>query len=164
MGLIIKDKIPALMKGYPTISDKYNVSGAILEGDNPVGFGDVVVYGTTSGYFAKPTTISNASQVAGFVVATNVKLAEDWPGKTVQVNPGEAFNLLVSGFIAVELDAAVTIADIKPNAAVYVTAAGAITGSSTASAIKLENATYTGFYEDKGTSSAHKYYAEIYVR
>ena len=28
-SLIIKDKIPQMMKGYPTVSDKYNVAGGI---------------------------------------------------------------------------------------------------------------------------------------
>ena len=30
MGLIIKDKIPMFMRGYPTVSDKYDVAGGVL--------------------------------------------------------------------------------------------------------------------------------------
>lgn len=159
MGLIIKDKIQQLMVGYPTVSDKYGVAGAILEGSTPVKFGSMVKLGSTAGYFTAPTALT-AETLGGFVVATNVKLAEDWPGNTVQVNPGEAFNLLVNGFIAVELASNVTIGDITPNAPVHVTAAGEVCGKSTASAIAVPNATFTGLYEQQGT----KYVAEIYVR
>ena len=42
MSLIIKDKIQMMMKGFPTVSDKYNVLPAVLDGDAPVDFGDVV--------------------------------------------------------------------------------------------------------------------------
>lgn len=160
MGLIIKDKIQQLMTGHPTVSDKYGVAGGILEGSAAVKFGDVVTVGSTAGYFKAATTIANAEEIGGFVVATNVKLAEDWPGKTVQVNPGEAFNVLVNGFIAVELAANVTIADIVPNAAVYVTPAGKVCGKTTSGAIAVPNATFTGLYETQGTT----YVAEIYVR
>lgn len=160
MGLIIKDKIQQLMTGYPTVSDKYGIAGGVLEGDEPVKFGDVVAIGSTAGYFTAPANITKAEQIGGFVVATNVKLTENWPGTTVQVNPGEAFNLLVNGFIAVELASNVTIGDIIPNAGVYVTAAGKVCGKSTSDAIALPNATFTGLYEQQGT----KYVAEIYVR
>lgn len=159
MGLIIKDKIQQLIAGYPTVSDKYGVAGAILEGSTPVKFGSMVKLGSTAGYFTAPASLT-AATLGGFVVATNVKLTEDWPGNTVQVNPGEAFNLLVNGFIAVELASNVTIDDITPNAPVYVTAAGDVCGSSTTDAIAVPNATFTGLYEQQGT----KYVAEIYVR
>ena len=42
MGLIINNKIQELLKGFPTVSDKYNVLPAVLDGDAPVDFGDVV--------------------------------------------------------------------------------------------------------------------------
>lgn len=159
MGLIIKDKIQQLMVGYPTVSDKYGVAGAILEGSTPVKFGSMVMRGSTAGYFTAPKALT-AATLGGFVVATNVKLAEDWPGNTVQVNPGEAFNLLVNGFIAVELASDVSIGEITPNAPVYVTIAGEVCTESTASAIAVPNSTFTGLYEQHGT----KYVAEIYVR
>lgn len=53
MSLIIKDKIKQLMRGYPTVSDKYNVEGGIIEGTNGVNFGDMVVYGSKTGYYKK---------------------------------------------------------------------------------------------------------------
>lgn len=162
MGLILNKTIQKMIIGFPTVSDKYNVSGAMLDGTYPVKFGDVVVAGTTAGCFAKPTTITAASDVLGFVVGTNVKLAENWPGTTVQVNPGEAFNLLINGFIAVEVGAAgADTDDIIPNAAVRVTSTGAITTSSdTTGTFALPNVAFTGIWELQGT----KVVAEIYVK
>lgn len=166
MNLIIKDKIPMFKRGYPTVSDKYNVAGGILEGNAPAKFGGLVKLGSTAGYFQAVTannTVLNVNQIGGIVVATNVKLAQDWPGTTVQVNPGEAFNLLINGFIAVELASTVTIGDVKPNAGVYITAAGAFTGSSDGAKLgenPLPNVVFTGLYEQHGD----KYYAEIYVK
>lgn len=165
-GLIIKDKIPMFKIGYPTVSDKYNVSGAVLTGNTAAKFGDLVKFSATKGYFEKGalTTITDA---AGFVVATNVKLAENWPGTTVQVNPGEAFNLLVNGFIAVELDTAATVAQITANAGVYVIlATGKLTTADKAAAgiVALPNTVFTGMYENHGTVGNPKYVAEIYVK
>lgn len=166
MNLIIKDKIPMFKRGYPTVSDKYNVAGGILEGNAPAKFGGLVKLGSTAGYFQAVTagnTVTSVNQIGGIVVATNVKLAQDWPGTTVQVNPGEAFNLLIDGFIAVELASTVTIGDVKPNAAVYITAAGEFTGTSDTGKLgqnPLSNVVFTGLYEQH----ADKYYAEIYVK
>jgi hypothetical protein len=117
MSLIIKDKIPMFMKGYPTVSDKYNVSGGILTGSTPVKFGELVKHASTAGYFEAITTTVELADIAGFALATNVKLAEEWPARTVQINPGEAFNVLINGFIAVELDADASIANVPAVAA-----------------------------------------------
>lgn len=164
MGLIIKDKIRQFIKGYPTMSDKYNVLGGILAGSSAVNFGELVVYSSTSGYFEKPAaTGTTAADIAGIVVATNVKLAENWPGTTVQVNPGEAFNLLVNGYVAVELDSTAVIADVVPGANMYISAAGKIVTSTTSSAIKMDRYFFTGLYENIGTALAPKYIAEVYV-
>ena len=169
MSLIINQSLPMLMKGYPTVSDKYNVSGAVLEGSTAVQFGDLVKLGTTKGYFEAAAGATNVNQIAGFVVATNVKLAENFPGTTVQVNPGEAFNLsLPDTFMAVELDSAATPAQITPNAQVAVIlATGKVTtadkiASTTIAA--LPNVVFTGVYENKGTSSVPKYLAEVYIK
>lgn len=165
MNLIIKDKIPMFKRGYPTVSDKYNVAGAVLEGTYPAKFGEVVKLGSTNGYFQAvnaSNTVANVNQIGGIVVATNVKLAQEWPGSSVQVNPGEAFNLLVDGFIAVELASSVTIGDVKPNAPVYIKATGEFTGSTDGAKLAnpLPNTVFTGMYELHGD----KYYAEIYVK
>lgn len=147
MGLIINDKIQMLMKGFPTVSDKYNVLPAVLDGTAAVGFGDVVVYSATEGYYTKPTAITAATEVAGFVVATNVKVPENYPGTTIQVNPGEAFNLLHSGYIAVALDTGAVDANIAAGKTVAVLPTGAITTSGVATAIDLTGVTFTGTKE-----------------
>lgn len=169
MSLIIKDKIKMMMKGYPTVSDKYNVSGAILTGNTPVNFGELVKLSGTKGYFeAISGALTDVSEIGGFVLATNVKLAENWPGTTVQVNPGEAFNLLVNGFMAVELDSQATASEVTPNAPVYVIlATGKLTTSDKYEADEVEllpNVVFTGVYENQGTALAPKHIAEIYVK
>lgn len=164
MSLIINDKIRQLMPGYPTVSDKYNVAGAILAGDEPVKFGQLVQLADTNGYFeaiSETTTLADVSNLGGFVVATNVKLAEGFPGTTVQVNPGEAFNLLVNGFIAVELASTAVLSDITPNSEVKVTDSGAITTTSDDAALGVvPNTVFTGLYETIGGVT----YAEVMVK
>lgn len=165
MGLIIKDRIPMLKKGYPTVSDKYNVTGGILTDDYPAPFGSVVKI-EGQGYFSAVNAnnkLTAAGQIGGIVLATNVKMPSDWPANTVQVDVGEAFNLFMDGFVAVELDAGATIANIVPNAPVYVTDEGGFTDSSS-STFALSGAVFTGCYENIGTVSTPKYLAEIYVK
>lgn len=159
MAMIIKDKLQMLMKGFPTVSDKYNVLPAVLDGTAPVNFGDVVVYSATAGYYTKPATITAATQVAGFVVATNVKLPENYPGTTIQVNPGEAFNLLHSGYLAVELDSGAVDANVAAGKGVAVLPSGKITTAGVSTAIALTNVTFTGTKETVNG----KRYAEIYM-
>ena len=159
MAMIIKDKLQMLMKGFPTVSDKYNVLPAVLDGTAPVKFGDVVVYSTTDGYYTKPATITAAAQVAGFVVATNVKLPENYPGTTIQVNPGEAFNLLHSGYLAIELDSGAVDANVAAGKGVAVLPSGKITTAGVSTAIALTNVTFTGTKETVNG----KRYAEIYM-
>ena len=159
MAMIIKDKLQMLMKGFPTVSDKYNVLPAVLDGTAPVNFGDVVVYSTTDGYYTKPTTITAAAQVAGFVVATNVKVPENYPGTTIQVNPGEAFNLLHSGYLAIELDSGAVDANVAAGKGVAVLPSGKITTAGVSTAIALTNVTFTGTKETVNG----KRYAEIYM-
>ena len=159
MAMIIKDKLQMLMKGFPTVSDKYNVLPAVLDGTAPVNFGDVVVYSTTDGYYTKPATIAAAAQVAGFVVATNVKVPENYPGTTIQVNPGEAFNLLHSGYLAIELDSGAVDANVAAGKGVAVLPSGKITTAGVSTAIALTNVTFTGTKETVNG----KRYAEIYM-
>lgn len=156
MSLIIKDKFPMMMAGYPTVSDKYNVLGGILEGDTDVEFGTLVQYGDTTGYYKAATSKDN---LAGFVLATNVKLNETFAGDTVKVHPGEAFNLLLDGFIAVPLDTGAKAETIKPNGKVYVTTTGKVTCESTSNT-ELTNCTFTGMHETHGATIV----AEIYVK
>lgn len=160
MGLIINDSIPMFMKGYPTVSDKYNVAGGVLDATSaPVEFGDLLVYGATKGYFAKPTTITDVKQIAGFILATNVKLTTEWPGTTVLTLPGEAFNLLVNGFMAIALDTSAVEANVVANAQVYATPTGKCTTVSTDN-FALPNVVFTGMVEKHGETL----FAEIYVK
>lgn len=165
MGLIIKDEITKLMKGYPTVSDKYNVAGGILEGDTAVEFGDLVQFGSTTGYYAAITGAITVDKVAGFVVATNVKLVDTWgegSSQDAKTLPGEAFNLLIDGFIAVKLANTAKVADIKPNGPVAITlASGALTTPQAAGTANLTNCVFTGIYQAYGED---EYLAEIRVK
>lgn len=151
--MIIKDKIPMFISGYPTVSDKYDVMGGILEGDKEVEFGTLVAHGSATGYYVPATSAAN---VAGFVLGTNVKLASDWPNSGANVKPGEAFNLLLKGFIAVPLAKEATEGSIVANADVYVTTSGEVSTSGT----ELEGAVFTGMYEKHGDIIV----AEVFVK
>lgn len=158
MSLIIKDKIKQLMRGYPTVSDKYNVEGGIIEGTDGVKFGDMVVYGSKTGYYKKATALTSINEFAGFVLATNVKLEDTW-GKTNNgpiTNPGEAFNLFMNGFIAIALKSDATLAQIKNGAKVAVVLASAeVTTADKISAstiVELPGYEFTGIYEQQGTT------------
>lgn len=167
MGLIIKDHIKKFIKGYPTVSDKYNVSGAVLSGNAPVEFGDLVGFADTKGYFKKLTAVTKVEDIAGIVVATNVKLNLEWPEGKVQTLPGEPFNLLIDGFIAVELDAKAVEANVLANKPVYVTPTATFTtevndgaAQNPVANFKLPNAVFTGEVEEDGD----KLIAEIYIK
>lgn len=163
MGLIIKDKIPMFKVGYPTVSDKYNITGGTLVGTTPAKFGDLVKFSATKGYFEAITGAVTLADIAGFTLATNVKLSETWPATDVQINPGEAFNLVLPGsYLAIELATGAREANVIANKPVAVIlATGKCTtevASSTAPA--LPNVVFTGLYEKHGD----KIVAEIYVK
>ena len=163
MGLIIKDKIPMFKVGYPTVSDKYNITGGALVGTTPAKFGDLVKFSATKGYFEAITGAVTLADIAGFTLATNVKLSETWPATDVQINPGEAFNLVLPGsYLAIELATGAREANVIANKPVAVIlATGKCTtevASSTAPA--LPNVVFTGLYEKHGD----KIVAEIYVK
>lgn len=174
MGLIIKKSIQKLMTGFPTVSDKYDVQGGVLGGTAEAKFGDVVVFGSQSGEYKVPTsTISAVSNIAGIVVGTNVKLATTYPaGPSYEVKTavGEAFNLLLKGYIAVELDATLTnttnIVEGKAVACVLNTADkyGKLTTTGASGATDVPNWYFTGVYENQGTEAAPKYVAEIVIK
>ena len=162
MSLIIKDKIPMFIVGYPTVSDKYNVAGGTLAGNTPVKFGQLVKHSATKGYFEAITGAITLADIAGFVLATNVKLNELWPEGNVQVNPGEAFNLMVNGFMAIELDSGAVEGNIKPNQSVcLILASGKITTEyNNSTAPYLDSVVFTGAYEKHGNTLI----AEIYIK
>lgn len=154
MGLIIKDKIPALKVGYPTVINRKGVEGGVLSGVANVAFGDTLMYTTTPGQYAKALSLTGVGQVGGFALATNVKLNTVWPGaSTVEVLPGEALNVLKKGNIAVLLDDDATANEIIPGARVAIIL---LTGKLTtidkavagAGIVTLPGAHFTGLKED----------------
>lgn len=105
MGLIIKDKIQQLLKGYPTVSDKYNVQGGLLEAGE-IENGTFLTNGSATGYYVEATAATDP--ILGISIAQNVKVPHQYPAGAnyeVKTVAGEAVNVLVRGFIAVEYDA-----------------------------------------------------------
>ena len=164
MGLIIgKSGIPMFKVGYPTVSDKYNITGGILAGNTAVRFGDLVKFSSTKGYYEAITSTVTLANIAGFVLATNVKLATEWPGtdESVKVLPGEAFNLVLPGsYLAIELDATAVEANVKANAQVYAIPATGKCTTVSASNLALPGVVFTGMVEKHGDALV----AEIYVK
>ena len=164
MGLIIgKSGIPMFKVGYPTVGDKYNVTGGTLTGNAAVKFGDLVKFSSTKGYYEAITSTVTLANIAGFVLATNVKLATEWPGtdESVKVLPGEAFNLVLPGsYLAIELDATAVEANVKANAQVYAIPATGKCTTVSASNLALPGVVFTGMVEKHGEALV----AEIYVK
>lgn len=134
MSLILgKDGVQKLMVGYPTVSDKYDIGPGSVEGSDPIAPGDIVMHGSAHGLYKPAATISDFAQIAGIALATNVKVPTEYPAPAgpVPFQPGEAFGLLVRGFVAIALDADAVIADAVEGAPVYLTAAGKATTVST---------------------------------
>ena len=164
MGLIIgKSGIPMFKVGYPTVSDKYNITGGILAGNTAVRFGDLVKFSSTKGYYEAITSTVTLANIAGFVLATNVKLATEWPGtdESVKVLPDEAFNLVLPGsYLAIELDSTAVEANVKANAQVYAIPATGKCTTVSASNLALPGVVFTGMVEKHGETLV----AEIYVK
>jgi len=161
MGLIIKEKLPMFIVGFPTVGDKYNITGGLLSGTSPVKFGDLVMF-DGSGYFKKVASASSVADIAGFVLGTNVKVAEGFATNVVQVNPGEAFNLVLPGsYLAVEVAGASALSDISPRAQVYVKLAdGTLDTAANTGIVALPGVEFTGACELHGSTVV----AEIYVK
>lgn len=164
MGLIIgKSGIPMFKVGYPTVGDKYNVTGGTLAGTAAVNFGDLVKFSTTKGYFEAITGAVTLADIAGFVLATNVKLATEFPGtdESIKVLPGEAFNLVLPGsYLAIALDSTAVEGDVKANAQVYAIAATGKCTTVKGSNLALPGVVFTGMVEKHGDTLV----AEIYVK
>lgn len=159
MNLIIKNKIRELMLGYPTMSDKYDVAPAVLEGD-AVMAGSPVTFGSEAGRYVAAAKADDA--VCGFVLAANVKMPSVYPASTEEqvYASGDAFNLMFKGYIAVELDTTAVEANIKNGAKVAMLAGNKITTSGVAGATDIEGAFFTGCHEvDNG-----RHLAEIAFR
>jgi len=156
-GLIIKDKITQMMKGYSTVSDKYNVAGGIVGGTLPLKFGDLVAYSSTPGYYVKAMGTSlPAAGLAGLVIATNVKLVRQYANAAsaeAETLVGEAFNLLLDGYIAAEVTiTANTYTNIAAGKQVYYKVGAASTdpivlADSSVGTGALTGYTFTGMYD-----------------
>lgn len=162
MGLIINKQIRMLIKGYPTVSDKYNVAGGILAGNTSVKFGELVKYSSTTGYYEAITSAVDLTDIAGIILATNVKLTDTWAGETEpETKVGEAFNLLLDGYVAVELDSSAVEANIAAGKSVAVILdTGKLTTSGAGSATDIPGYVFTGIKEKVGDV----YLAEIKVK
>lgn len=158
MGLIIGKKIKSLKKGYPTVSDKYDVAPAVLTGDTAVLPGEAVMYTESTGLYKAVSNAEDVSKIAGILLATNVKMPTRWPsdGK-IETVAGEAFNLCFRGHLAVEIEKANLVdADLVEGAKIGITLAdGKFTTSS-----KIDDLTvvaigeYEGVVETEDTSTA----------
>ncbi len=168
MGMILKNSLPKFKVGFPTMSDKYNCGPAVLTGATAVNFGDLVKFSSTKGYFESASGgVSAITDIAGFVVGTNVKLALAYPATdaSVKVASGEAFNIsLPNTYLAIKLKANAVSSDIVAGAKVYVTLAdGTCTTSTNASVgtiVELPDVVFTGEYETVGSNIV----AEIYIK
>lgn len=176
MGLILNNKIKKLQKGYPTRTAKEQVEGGVLGGDYELAPGQLVAFGSQAGEYAAvnaSATITDEKDVAGIALATNVKLVTEYPGesKDATYKPGEAINLMISGYVAVALTglSASSITGTVPTEAEKAIAEAAVkaaveegkavtcgtNGSFGASGVIL-NAVYTGIYEVVGSKVANK--------
>lgn len=118
MSMILNDHIAKLKKGYPTVSDKYDVSGGILGGSAAVEVGTVLALTEQSGVFAPAVAATTVDKIAGIALAPNVKLTDIWSGdRRTMVFPGEAVNLCFNGLFAVEVGTEVAAA-VTPGAQV----------------------------------------------
>lgn len=153
MGMILgADGFNKFKVGYPTVSDKYDVQGGVFTGATPVAFGDFVA-STSDGNYTNVTTTNTATQIAGIVLATNVKLASE-PEHIVETSAGDACNLLLDGYVAVELDSGAVAADILPGTAcnIKLSTAKLTTVAVATGIINLPGYYFTGEYEMHGTA------------
>lgn len=162
MGLIINRSLRNFFKGYPTRHPAPWVLGATLGGSASVEFGDLVKFGSEPDiYESAAGGVASVAEIAGFVLSTNVKLAEA-NYTTVLTKPGEQFNLIKSGYMAIELDDDAVVADVVANGEVRVILASGkcTTSSQTAGSEALPNVVFTGHKEVVGG----KLLAEILVK
>lgn len=168
MGLIIKREIQKLLPGYPTVSDKYNVQGGVLASDSADAYFGTALLGTAvDGAYKAAASVTASSVLAGILLATNVKLAGEYPaGPSYRVKSvaGEEVNCMIEGFIAVPT--AITAAGftgINAGTPVDITAAGAFTANGTSSDFNIKGAYYTGVAEVKDLGGVATVVAEIYL-
>lgn len=144
MGLIYKDRVPELIKGYPTRINTDDIYEGRLSSDSSEGvFGDIVLFADKGFYkVANATdTITSASQIAGVIRATNVKLDTTYGGgiaSEVKIEKGGAFNRLVKGFIALEVKSDTDLSTLVNGALVGLTSDGKVELSTAEGAVATE--------------------------
>lgn len=159
MGGIIKDKIGQLLVGHLTvINDNKTIGGVLATGSADVAFGEPVAY-TTDGYYHSASADTTEEEIAGIVQATNIKMAHEWPanGSGSIVKAGEAFNLLLKGWIAVKVSE-LEYDDIKAGHLVKYERGSKVFALTTG--IPITGWVYTGIKEGSGTVT-DPYRAEI---
>lgn len=144
--------------GYPTRSDKYNVAGGVLDTEGR--FGDLLVYGETTGHYEVVTSISDVAEVAGVLLATNVKLASE-PTHEVITEPGEGINFLLDGYVALALDNGATAAKITEGSRVAINFSTCKLTTSDKSSNILPGFYFTGYYETHMIDGEEVLVAEI---
>lgn len=160
MGLIKGSAgIQKLLLGYPTVSDKYEVAPATLGGSANAQNGDIMVYTSTESVYERLADKASGSvEVAGVLLATNVKTPSVYPANTESVAtiPGEAFNLMKKGFIAL---ACADSSAPAPGSAVYYNPTSKKVSASSSSTKALTGWQFTGIWEAHGSD----YIAEVHV-
>lgn len=147
MSMILNDHITKLKKGYPTVSDKYDVSGGILGGDTAVEVGSVLALTSESGVFEPVTANTDVELIAGIALAPNVKLTDIWSGdRRTMVQPGEAVNLCFNGLFAIEISAE-EAAKVTPGAKVGFNAGAIVVHVESGSDTVIPNWFFTGCTE-----------------
>lgn len=154
MSLIIKKNLRKFVKGAPTVVNFTDVKGGILEGSANITFGQAMAYGTETGFYKPFASAAAITELAGICLLTNVKVPTTYPAEAnVETRPGEAFNLLVNGYVAVALAATAVKADIKEGAKVKINlTTGDFTTSSDAAGTALADTYFTGEYEEVGST------------
>lgn len=148
MSMILNDHIKKLKKGYPTVSDKYDVSGGILGGNQAVEVGTILALTDASGVFVPVTAETTADKVAGVALSPNVKLTDIWSGdRRTMVFPGEAVNLCFNGLFATEVAAEVAAA-VKPGDKVGLEDGALVIFEDGGTAEELKDWFFTGCVED----------------
>ena len=165
MSLIYGSNVPKLQLGYQTEVNNKGVKGGTIAGNTPVPFGAVVAYGNETGFYTAVTNQTSGGAIAGFALGTLISVPSDYPASdATSYKPGQAFNLMVKGSLAVEIAniAGVTnVSNIVEGADLYVhltdgnltTYVNAADTTNYPNYAKVEGAKFTGIYEDQGTNT-----------
>lgn len=120
MGMIINRALPKLKKGYPTSTDKYSVRGATLNAETGVVHGGDLIEYVGDESFKKVTATTNVEDIAGVCLSSLTRVVNGLTGDGIASwGAGDTIDLVVGGFIAIEVDESVDLSTIKENGKVY---------------------------------------------